>query len=75
MQINPVSPQAVAMPAAKSAPAAPAMETPKPAAKDSAEISQRARDLAAQLTGKTAQEEAKESPVVEMNEEQGQVKD
>jgi len=76
MQINPVSPQVAAQPAAQSAPtAAPtAVEQKSATAKDSAILSQKAKDLAAQLSGKTMQEEARESPVVEMNEEQGKSK-
>jgi hypothetical protein len=76
MQINPVSPQVAAQPAAQAAPQAPPAPEQQVAAKakDSAFISQKAKDLAAQLSGKTMQEEAKESPVVEMNEEQNKGK-
>jgi len=76
MQINPVSPQVAAPPAVESAlKVAPTAVEQKPAtAKDSAILSQKAKDLAAQLAGKTAQEEAKESPVVEINEELSKAK-
>jgi hypothetical protein len=71
MQINPVSPQVAAQPAAQAAPQAPppAAQQTSAKAKDSLFLSQKAKDLAAQLSGKMMQEEAKESPVVEMNEE------
>jgi hypothetical protein len=55
MQINPVSPQVAAPQAGRAAPrAAPTAPEPKPATvKDSANISQKAKDLAAQLSVKT----------------------
>ncbi len=76
MQINPTSPQAPVQPAAQAAPKAPppAAQPAQVKAKDTAFLSQKAKDLAAQLSGKTMQEEAKESPVVEMNEEASKAK-
>jgi hypothetical protein len=73
MQISAVSPQNAAVPAAQAAPkAGPApVQVQSAPTKDAAFISQKAKDMAAQLSGKTQQEEAKESPVVEANEEQG----
>jgi hypothetical protein len=50
--------------------AKPVPQAPAPK-KDAAIISEQAKDLAAQMSGKTAAEEAKESPVVEAREEQG----
>ena len=43
------------------------MQPPK---KDTAELSQKGKDLAAQMSGKTMQEEAKESSSIEVQEEQ-----
>ena len=76
MQINPVGSQVAAQAATKAAPQPPPTppQQTEVKAKDTAVISQKAKDLAAQLSGKTAQEEAKESPVVEMNEEQSKSK-
>ena len=42
----------------------------QPPKKDTVELSQKAKDLAAQMAGKTMQEEAKESAGIEMQEEQ-----
>jgi hypothetical protein len=77
MQINPVA-QSYAP--AQAAPVAPAQDTQAVEApqqqqaaaqqKDTVNLSQSAKDLAAQASGKTTQEEAKEAPVVEMREEQ-----
>jgi len=44
----------------------------QPPKKDTVELSQKGKDLAAQMSGKTLQEEAKESPGVETQEEQAQ---
>ena len=76
MQITPNQQNSGIAEAAKAAPnhaAAPA-QTHAAHKKDTAIFSQGAKDLAAQLSGKQAQEEAKESPVVEAQEEQGKSK-
>ncbi len=73
MQITPVSHSSVATspaPAGVQSRPAPVQEEAV-RIKDTANISQKSKDLAAQLTGKMQQEEAQESPVVEANEEQG----
>jgi hypothetical protein len=44
----------------------------QPPKTDTVVLSQKAKDLAAQMSGKVQQEEAKESPGVEMQEEQAQ---
>ena len=76
MQINPIQQNSGIADVAKAAPKhAEASVQPHVAPKkDTAYISQAAKDLAAQLSGKTAQEEATESPVVEAREEQGKSK-
>ena len=72
MQIDPVSPQNAVVPTAQAAPKAAVAPVEVQAAprQDSAYLSQKAKDLAAQMSGKTMQEEARESPAVESNEEQ-----
>ena len=73
MTIQPAGPSIQVAPTAQSALQKPdqSAQAQSAAPKDTANISQKAKDLAAQLNGKTQQEEAKESPVVEANEEQG----
>jgi hypothetical protein len=77
MQISPVAQNNAAAQAAPVAPKqdaqavqAPVQQTPQAGKKDTVNLSQSAKDMAAQMSGKTTQEEAKEAPVVEMREEQ-----
>jgi hypothetical protein len=75
MQITPTAPPNVTPQVAPAVPkqdAKPAEAQVQPPKKDKVELSQKGKDLAAQISGKTMQEEAKESPGVEMQEEQGQ---
>ncbi|MCX6137094.1 MAG: hypothetical protein NTV54_06330 [Ignavibacteriales bacterium] len=69
MTISPV--QAYAAHPVQAAPQPKAVEeiTQPAAKKDTAFISEKAKDLAAQASGKTEQEETKESPAVEQREE------
>jgi hypothetical protein len=70
MQINPIVPPNAAAPAVKVEPKAKAAPVQAPVApkQDTLFLSQKAKDMAAQLSGKTMQEENKESPVVETTE-------
>ena len=73
MQITPAAPQNVTPQVAPDVPKQDAkhIEAPvQPPKEDTVELSQKAKDLAAQMAGKTMQEEAKESAGIEMQEEQ-----
>ena len=75
MQITPAAPQNVTPQVAPDVPkqhAKPVEAHVQPPKKDTVELSQKAKDLAAQMSGKTMQEEAKESPGIEIQEEQAQ---
>ena len=76
MQITPpAAPQNVTPQVAPAVPkqdAKPVEAPVQPPKKDTVVLSQKAKDLAAQMSGKTVQEEAKESPGIEMQEEQAQ---
>jgi len=75
MQITPAAPQNVTPqvpPAVLKQDAKPVEAPVQPPKKDTVELSQKGKDLAAQMSGKTQQEEAKESPGVEAQEEQAQ---
>ncbi len=75
MQTNPVSQSNAATQMVQVAPKqdpqpiqAPVQQKPQAAQKDEVILSQAGKDQAAQLSGNTVQEEAKESPVVAMQE-------
>jgi hypothetical protein len=75
MQITPAAPPKVTPEVAPAVPkqeAKPVEAHVQPPKKDTVELSQKAKDLAAQMSGKTMQEEAKESPGIETQEEQAQ---
>jgi len=75
MQITPAAPPKVSpevVPAVPKQDAKPVKANVQPPKKDTVELSQKAKDLAAQMSGKTMQEEAKESPGIETQEEQAQ---
>ena len=75
MQMTPVAPPKVTPQVAPAVPepqAKPVQAQVQPPKKDTVELSQKGRDLAAQMSGKTVQEEAKESPGIETQEEQAQ---
>ena len=68
MAISPIQAYA-ALPVQAAPPPKPVEEVPQPVVnKDSAFISERAKDLAAQMSSKVVQEEAKEAPPVEQRE-------
>ena len=75
MQITPVAQESVTAMASTAAPQqapapvqAPVQQQPQARQKDDVILSQAAKDMAAQLSGRSAQEEAKESPAVAMQE-------
>ncbi|MGD0626456.1 MAG: hypothetical protein ABSB32_17280 [Thermodesulfobacteriota bacterium] len=75
MSITPAAVQNVTpqvAPAVRKQHAKPVEAPAQPPKKDTVVLSQRAKDLAAQMSGKTVQEEAKESPGIETQEEQAQ---
>ncbi len=75
MSITPVAPQNVTPQVARTVLKQDAKSVEAqvlPPKKDTVELSQKGKDLAAQMSGKTMQEEAKESPGVETQEEQAQ---
>ncbi len=75
MSITPVAPQNVTQqvtPNVLKQDVKPVQAPVQPPKKDTVELSQKGKDLAAQMSGKTQQEEAKESPGVETQEEQAQ---
>ncbi len=75
MQTNPISQSNAATQMGQVAPKqdpqpiqAPVQQKPQAAQKDEVVLSQAAKDMAAQLSGRSAQEEAKESPAAAMQE-------